>query len=104
MRLATPELIMQHRPCPDYPRERVRELLGDGLTPREYTSLPIPAADRWWGMSRVWPEGVLAALNITVERAIRRRLGESGIPDWESWAVKWASGEDRSASAAARAA
>ncbi len=34
-------------------------------------------------------------LERTVERAIRLSLGNSGCPEWETWAFNWLSGEDR---------
>jgi hypothetical protein len=61
----------------------VKAVLGSGL-------LPEPQLQQW--------------LNQTVERAIRRSLGKSGCPEWERWAAKWLSGEDRTAEAAEAAA
>ena len=57
----------------------VEAVLGSGL-------LPDPQLQQW--------------LNQMVERAIRRSLGKSGCPEWETWAAKWLSGEDRTAEAA----
>ena len=48
--------------------------------------LPEPQLQQW--------------LNQMVERAIRRSLGKSGCPEWETWAAKWLSGEDQTAWAA----
>lgn len=42
-------------------------------------------------------------LENAVERGIRAVLGKSGCPEWEVWAERWMSGEDRMV-AAARAA
>ena len=42
--------IMTWNPCPDYTEGRVRELIGDGLTPEQILDLPIPAEDRIWVM------------------------------------------------------
>jgi len=44
----TVDQIMSHRPCADYTRERVTELIGDGKTPREISALDIPAQDIVW--------------------------------------------------------
>lgn len=43
-------------------------------------------------------------LNNLAERAIRRVLGGSGCSEWEVWASRWLSGEDRSKEAALAAA
>ena len=67
----------------DDPIKAVEDVLESGL-------LPKPQLQQW--------------LNRMVERAIRRSLGKSGCPEWETWAAKWLSGEDRTAWAAAAAA
>ena len=58
----------------------IEDVLDSGL-------LPEPQLQQW--------------LNQMVERAIRRSLGKSGCPEWETWAARWLSGEDRTAEAAA---
>jgi hypothetical protein len=55
-------------------------------------------------MIRLWSEVVPRWLEITVTRAITRNVGKSGCDEWEAWAEKWLSGEDRSARAAYNAA
>jgi hypothetical protein len=57
----------------------IEAVLNSGL-------LPEPQLQQW--------------LNRMVERAIRRSLGKSGCPEWETWASKWLSGEDRTAQTA----
>lgn len=52
--------------------------------------LPRPAVDRW--------------TDCFVERAIRRSLGTSGCPAWESWAAAWLDGTDRTEASAGAAA
>ena len=47
-RIYTVEEAMLCDPCPEYPEERVRELLGDGLTIGQILDLDIPAKDRIW--------------------------------------------------------
>ena len=47
-RIYTVEDVMDWPPCPEYPEERVRELLGDGLTIEQILNLDIPVQDRVW--------------------------------------------------------
>ena len=95
---ATVEIVESHEPCTRYPHERLVELWAgrDALSVREYAELPVPIADRQWGMFRVWPEAIPKWCEVTVERSIRRSLGKSDVTEWEAWAEKWLSGEDRS--------
>ena len=44
----TVDQIMEWEPCSPYTDARVRELVGDGLTPREIAGLGIPPEDRFW--------------------------------------------------------
>ena len=65
----------------------------------------ITRADRLWLATRVLPKPVVQRwLEVVVERAIRRSLGTSGCPAWESWAAAWLDGTDRAADAAQAAA
>ena len=98
----TVELVQSWEPCEDYPEERLRELLGDGLAPLEVAEVDIPVDDRIWALLRreVLGAGLDRVLDAIVERAIRRSLGRSGVVAWEAWAERWLSGEDRSAGAA----
>ncbi|MGD8453631.1 MAG: hypothetical protein PVJ57_17595 [Phycisphaerae bacterium] len=50
--LITAELVLSWRPCSQFPRERVRELFGDGLTPLEVCGLEVPSRDRLWVLLR----------------------------------------------------
>lgn len=62
--LITPEMVRGWRPCPDYPDERVRELLGDGLTWEQVAALDIPKQDRCWALlhEEILPERDLRLL------------------------------------------
>jgi len=44
----TVDQIMAWGPCPGYTESRVRELVGNGLTPREIAALDIAQEDRFW--------------------------------------------------------
>ncbi len=95
--------IMGFKPCRDYPEERVRELLGDGIPRADLLRLSIPAEDRVWVATRdgfLSPDELQAWLDIVSARAIRLSFGRSGIPSWESWATRWLSGCGRSRVAA----
>jgi len=48
----TVELVQSWEPCEDYPEERLRELLGDGLAPLEVAEVDIPVDDRIWALLR----------------------------------------------------
>ena len=48
----TTEYVMLLEPCSEYTRERVSELLGDGLTPLQVIDLDIPAPDHLWVVLR----------------------------------------------------
>ena len=64
----------------------------------------ITHADRVWLAVRVLPRPVVDRwTDCFVERAIRRSLGTSGCPAWESWAAAWLDGTDRTAAASAAA-
>ena len=97
-------------PCAEY-REgggaRLRELYPSGQA--ELADVlrdeRINIEDRVWLGCNALPWDVLRPrVEVWVERAIRRYLGKSGCPEWEAWAERWLSGEDRSDMAAARAA
>ena len=62
------------------PTAAIEAVLNSGL-------LPEPQLQQW--------------LNRMVERAIRRSLGRSGCPEWETWAAKWLSGAAAGAAAGA---
>ena len=97
-------------PCAEY-REgggaRLRELYPSGQA--ELADVlrdeRINIEDRVWLGCNALPWDVLRPrVEVWVERAIRRYLGKSGCPEWEAWAERWLSGEDRSDMAAVRAA
>ena len=105
--LITVDDILGWNPCPRYTRKRLERLVGDGVTLMEILRSHIETKNKIWIATR---PGVLSSrtrerwLEIMCERAIRRVLGKSGIPEWEIWAEQWISGKDRSAGAAAGAA
>ena len=105
--LITVDDILGWNPCPRYTRKRLERLVGDGVTLMEILRSHIETKNKIWIATR---PGVLSSrtrerwLEIMCERAIRRVLGKSGIPEWEIWAEQWISGTDRSAGAASNAA
>lgn len=109
MKTVTPADIMAIDPCDEYTEEYILELFAgrESITAREYAELPIPPEDRWWGMSRLWPDAAPAALDVIVKRAIWRIFGKSGCAEWEHWADRWlaayAAGAADAAGAAAAA-
>ncbi len=52
MKKITTNQIMLWKPCPDYTRARVAELIGKGKTPLQILDLNIPAVDRLWVVLR----------------------------------------------------
>ena len=48
----TVDQIMAWRPCSEYTRERVTELIGKGKTPLQIAKLKISAQDRLWVLLR----------------------------------------------------
>ena len=52
----TVDQIMAWGPCSPYTDARVRELVGDGLTPREIAALDIPPEDRFWALTNLLDE------------------------------------------------
>ena len=94
-------------PCSEYQEDGGARLLE--LYPSKEAELldilrdvRIPEEDRVWLGCHALPwETIKPVVEGWVERAIRRCLGKSGIPEWETWAEKWLSGEDRSWRAAA---
>lgn len=97
----TVEQIMSWRPCPGYPETRVRDLVGEGLTPRQIMKLEISPKDKVWVCSRpdVMGVGLYAALANIVERVLTCERNSGQEPDSRSWAVvpllrRIASGED----------
>ena len=85
----TTDMIMAARPCPNYPRERVEELVGDGLEPREIAALNIPAEDRLWAMIYVVLDDRRRRLLACdcAERALAREGAAGHEPDARSWAA-----------------
>lgn len=76
----TAEQVLAWGPC--YAKSRVRELVGDGLTPREILDLDIPPADRLWVFLRLMsPSDHRLFAAACAERALMR----SGVTDQRSW-------------------
>lgn len=52
----TTEMMMEKKPCPEYPREKVSAILGDGKTLAEILELKkVPAKDRVWAVIQFLP-------------------------------------------------
>lgn len=79
----TVEMLMQWDPCPNYTEEKIRDLGGDGLTPLEICTLPIPVADRLWVLLRkeIIPE---KELNLFACRFAEDALTKIANPDQRS--------------------
>lgn len=56
MKRYTVDDIMALRPCQEYSRHLVQELVGDGLTAREISKLDIPLHDRLWCLIHLLPD------------------------------------------------
>jgi len=101
-------MVVAWKPCEDYSPDRIAELVPKtGLTPVEVAALDsVPVEDRIWALlrSEVLGGALEGAVEAIVQRAIRRVLGHSGCPEWEEWAEKWLSGEDRTSAAYSAAA
>ena len=53
--IVTVDAVMELEPCEEYPRTRVQELFGDGLTLLEISGLDIPVEDRLWVLPQLLP-------------------------------------------------
>ena len=95
----TVEMVMQERPCVDYPESRVRELWSgrESLSPSDVAALDIPFSDRAWLLGRIL--GHNDKTRVVVRRIVRDALGDMEIPD----AYKlWLDSGDKSLRNAAR--
>jgi len=74
----TVEMVLSWSPCDDYSESRLRELLGDGLTPLEVAALDIPIEDRIWALLHepVFTLGVL--------RLLACDFAAEALPHWEA--------------------
>jgi len=74
----TVEMVLSWSPCDDYSESRLRELLGDGLTPLEVAALDIPIEDRIWALLHepVFTLGVL--------RQLACDFAAEALPHWEA--------------------
>ena len=53
----TTEMMMEKNPCPEYPREKVSAILGDGKTLTEILGMEnIPPKDRVWAVVQFLPD------------------------------------------------
>ena len=97
-------------PCAEYQKDGGARLLE--LYPSKEADLidvlrdeRIPVEDRVWLGCHALPwETIQPVVEGWVERAIRRCLGKSGVPEWETWAEKWLSGKDQTVAVAKKAA
>jgi hypothetical protein len=98
------EMLAEH-PCDRYNRERITELWAgkEALSLKEILFLNIPADDKLWVINRPssLPWDICSRwMFMVVERAVRKHALHCGIPEVETWAERWLSGEDQSAEAA----
>ena len=97
----TLERVVSWIPCSEYRDNNNARLLE--LYPSKEADLTdvlrddrIPVEDRVWVGCHALPWETIEPVVVGwVERAIRRCLGKSGIPEWEAWAERWLSGKDR---------
>jgi hypothetical protein len=104
MKTWTVDQMLAQKPCSPYDRARITALLaGRGtITTRDFLTLDIPAEHRIWAALQ---DDTIAARVVEriVTRAVTTHALTCGVPDVETWAVRWLSGENRT-EAAARAA
>jgi hypothetical protein len=99
--IITVDQIISWCPCKEWPRERIAEVVGDGLTPLQICDLDISVEDRLWVLLRpeVIPEKALHLLACDFAgRALNRERAAGREPDqraWEALRVKraWVVGE-----------
>jgi len=91
----TRELLRQWDDC--YTDEKIAKLVPvAGLDPVQVADMEaVPVDDRIWVLLRrkVLGDSLPSVVAKIVERAIRRVLGNSGVPEWEIWALAWLAGE-----------
>lgn len=92
----TVEMVQSWEPCDEYPEARLRELLGDGITPLEVAELDIPVGDRVWALMRY---SVLGAAASTILGAAEQRttplMDVESTEYWAKWRAKWLVNKDR---------
>ena len=107
--VVTVEMITSCDPC--YKREdgevdvdRIRAIIGDGVSPSEALELDIPAADRVWLLTRpgvLSPEQAATFSDRAVVRAVQTHALHCGRGEnVRAWATQWLDGSDRSGDAA----
>jgi hypothetical protein len=74
-------------PCDDYTRERVAEIVGDGITAEQCARLDIPIEDRLWAIINSWMDDRQCRLFAAdcAERALVRERAAGREPDERSW-------------------
>jgi len=72
----TVDQIMEWEPCPPYTDARVRELVGDGLTPREIAALDIPPEDRFWALTNLLDERDCRLLACDIAESVVHLTGD----------------------------
>ena len=108
MNKITVRQIMSWRPCSEYPRGRVKKIIGSGKTPLDICALDLPAQDLLWVLLRpeIIPEMDLHQLSCTFA-AGALPLWEKCFPDDRRPRIaietkrKWVAGESTSADLAA---
>jgi hypothetical protein len=85
--IKTVDDIMAERPCDDYTREVVAELVGDGITAVQCAALDIPIEDRLWAIIYVWLDDRQRRLFAAdcAERALECERAAGRERDERSW-------------------
>jgi hypothetical protein len=88
MQTWTIDEMLLHRPCPDYPRERLVELWAgrERLGVIDILNLDIPAADRVWAALQAG-DHVGPAVDRIVRRAVERASLTHDAPEYRRWAA-----------------
>ncbi len=93
--MITVKQIMKWKPCPEYPKKRVIELIGDGKTPLEICDLNIPSEDRLWVLLRleIIPELKLHELACDFAQAVAHLNPDPRVQAVIDAKRKWIKGE-----------
>jgi hypothetical protein len=85
--IKTVDDIMASEPCDDYTRQRVSDLVGDGITAAQCATLDIPIEDRLWGLINAWMDDRQRRLLACdcAERALLLERDAGREPDKRSW-------------------
>jgi len=93
----TVDMIMSHVPCDDWPRERVKDVIGDGLTAREVADSEITLQDKHWVLWHCLPD-----TDAVLEAAVVRGLNFDHVvqfakhhPKYAKWRTNWLDGTNR---------